>query len=229
MDKDFNKHRMDKDFNEGDWVYVKLRLYRQSSVTSRQSPKLSRRYFGPFQITAKIGKVAYRLALPLGSRIHPVFHVSLLRPCYGDPHSHTTPLPLHTHDDNPVLQPAAILRFRPSGPPDSGHHQVLVSWEGCDSSEATWENLTTFNYSFLTFGKLPAMGLPITPLRTRSKFPRPALITTSVHKKAKTSPIDPNVTGPYQPAIVIKRRWISSKLSKSIFSLSVKHISLRIG
>jgi len=48
--------------------------------------KLSPRYIGPYQIVRKIGKVAYELELPadLGG-VHPVFHVSMLRKCIGDP------------------------------------------------------------------------------------------------------------------------------------------------
>ena len=47
--------------------------------------KLSPRYIGPFEITERVGEVAYRLRLPnelLG--IHDVFHVSNLKKCLAD-------------------------------------------------------------------------------------------------------------------------------------------------
>ena len=48
--------------------------------------KLSPRYIGPYKIVRTIGKVAYELDLPSDlEAVHPVFHVSMLRKCIGDP------------------------------------------------------------------------------------------------------------------------------------------------
>ncbi|KAL1222278.1 hypothetical protein V5N11_026795 [Cardamine amara subsp. amara] len=74
-----NKHRREGVYQVGELVYLKLRPYRQAYVAQRRSEKLAPRYFGPFEITERIGKVAYRQKLPPTSLIHPVFHVSLLK------------------------------------------------------------------------------------------------------------------------------------------------------
>lgn len=78
-----DKHRRDVVFNVGDWVYVYLRPYRQLSLHLQRHTKLSRRFFGPFQIIQRIGEVAYKLELPHSSKIHHVFHVSVLRNVWG--------------------------------------------------------------------------------------------------------------------------------------------------
>ena len=62
-----NQHCREVHFQVGDFVYSKLQPYRQSSVTFRGSLKLAPRFFGPFEILAKVGLVAYRLTLPSGS------------------------------------------------------------------------------------------------------------------------------------------------------------------
>ena len=48
--------------------------------------KLSPYYVGPYEILKRFGSVAYELKLPNElAMIHPVFHVSLLKKCIGDP------------------------------------------------------------------------------------------------------------------------------------------------
>ena len=50
--------------------------------------KLSPRYVGPYDFLQMVGKVAYELMLPSElASVHPVFHVSMLKKCIGDPES----------------------------------------------------------------------------------------------------------------------------------------------
>jgi hypothetical protein len=48
--------------------------------------KLSPRFVGPFKITQRVGRLAYRIALPPDLvRTHDVFHVSMLRKYIANP------------------------------------------------------------------------------------------------------------------------------------------------
>ncbi|WMV55212.1 hypothetical protein MTR67_048597 [Solanum verrucosum] len=48
--------------------------------------KLSPRYIGPYRISKRVGSVAYELELPQEfTAVHPIFHVSMLKKCMGDP------------------------------------------------------------------------------------------------------------------------------------------------
>jgi hypothetical protein len=64
-----DKHRSNRQFNVGDWVYLRLQPYRQNSIAVRKHLKLSPRFFGPFKVLSKIGIVAYKLDLPSKSRL----------------------------------------------------------------------------------------------------------------------------------------------------------------
>lgn len=79
-----DKSRVEKHLEIGDWVYVKLQPYFQHSLRSQSPHKLGRRYFGPFKVLKQIGEVAYKLDLPEAGRIHPVFHISMLKKCTGN-------------------------------------------------------------------------------------------------------------------------------------------------
>lgn len=62
----------------GDWVYLKIKPYRHTTVVVRANLKLSSEYYGPYQVLEK-GAIAYKFQLPLGTLIHLLFHVSQLK------------------------------------------------------------------------------------------------------------------------------------------------------
>ncbi|GKV30882.1 hypothetical protein SLEP1_g39653 [Rubroshorea leprosula] len=83
MKKWADKERRPLEFQVGDLVMVKLPA--QQFKAYRQVHKgLVRRYEGPYSVLGKVGKVSYRVDLPPRLKIHPVFHVSMLKPFHAD-------------------------------------------------------------------------------------------------------------------------------------------------
>ncbi|KAJ1276549.1 hypothetical protein BS78_05G222500 [Paspalum vaginatum] len=78
--KQADKHISDRQFQVRDSVLVKLQPYVQTSLARRSNQKLAFKYFGPYEVLSRIGSAAYHLKLPSYSSIHPVFHVSQLKP-----------------------------------------------------------------------------------------------------------------------------------------------------
>lgn len=118
-----DKKRSFREFVVGDWVYLKLQPYIQSSVARRANHKLCFKYFGPFQILHKVGKVAYQLQLPADSAVHPVFHVSQLKHAVGFKHQVQPRLPTLSTFQVPV----SVLDSRQIRKGNTSLTQVLVS------------------------------------------------------------------------------------------------------
>lgn len=135
MKQIYDKGHQEQNFIPGEWVYLRLQQYRQHTVARHTHPKLAPRFFGPFRILAKIGEVAYKLALPSEAKIHNVFHVSLLKKYVGPNTSISPMLPVLREEIN-ALVPQAILDTRVL----HGNMELLIHWRGHSPADATWES-----------------------------------------------------------------------------------------
>jgi hypothetical protein len=111
-------------------------LLRRHIRTTRPSDKLDSKKLGPFKIVEQVGTRSFRLELPQSmSRLHPVFHVSLLEPFRANdiPGRVAPPPPPIEIDGEAEYEVEAILdsRIRRS------KLTYLVEWKGYE--DHTWE------------------------------------------------------------------------------------------
>ena len=137
----YDAGRRDVSFSVGDEVLVSsknIKLRRKGDESS--SNKLMPKFIGPYRVTQVVGKgLAYKLDLPNTMRIHPVFHVSLLRPYRRDPcpeRVQPAPGPVECEDGHEYYYIREILRHKT---PKRGHRKFLVAWKGYDQHHDSWE------------------------------------------------------------------------------------------
>ncbi|KAK6914907.1 hypothetical protein RJ641_020024 [Dillenia turbinata] len=119
MEKYANKKRP-LEFNVGDMVLLKLTPQIWRKVSRRNAHRgLVARYDGPFEVLQRIGNAAYKLKLPYRLKIHPIFHVSFLKPY---------------HEDLSGEERHKAIRA-----PPTIHEQFEKEWKGEPLEDATWE------------------------------------------------------------------------------------------
>lgn len=126
---------MQPTFDVGDRVMLR----REEIPTNRPSSKLDYKFLGPYSITKLINPVAFELDLPSNSRLHRVFHVSLLEPYRenvipGRIQPPPEPI-LVADDDHPLYIVDQILDSKYK----RGKLHYFLSWEGYPPSDRTWE------------------------------------------------------------------------------------------
>jgi hypothetical protein len=83
MKQQVDKRRTDDEFMTGDWVFVRLQPYKQSSLKNYKRRILAPKFYGPYQIRKRVGQVAYALDIPNKGKLHDVNHVSCLKKKLG--------------------------------------------------------------------------------------------------------------------------------------------------
>ncbi|VFQ76191.1 unnamed protein product [Cuscuta campestris] len=148
--------------------------------------KLSPRFIGSYPVTARVGPVAYQLELPPEfSRIHNVFHVSMLRHYESDP-THRKPEGAVTLDDSLSFEekPVQVLAREVKELRNQRVPLVRVLWRNHTVEEAIWETEESMRaqYPYLFSADSPDLALlnPITQTNRERE-----LETHSVQKRPR--------------------------------------------
>ncbi|KAH6787982.1 hypothetical protein C2S52_007534 [Perilla frutescens var. hirtella] len=72
-----NEFMIERAFEIGETIYLKLQPFRQNSISVRRDLQLVSWYYSTYKILEKVCEVSYRLELTKGSKVHPIFHFSL--------------------------------------------------------------------------------------------------------------------------------------------------------
>ncbi|KAK2981476.1 hypothetical protein RJ640_021917 [Escallonia rubra] len=228
MKKHADKNTISQEFNVGDKLMVKLLPQDRKFLRGRDS-RLLQKYEGPLTIVKKIGKMAYKVDPPnwWSRQLHPVFHVSMLKPFYEDIAD-----PSRGQIRRPGLKPKAagkrvaeaILNDKVITASRKRHQEYLVKWQGYMDEENTWERaadlsaytdkIEAYHRQKLTRTSTALVGENVTgcPLHPPSTAPprpsctapprpsntRPCALTSS----SSLAPMRPSSTAPARPTVV---------------------------
>ena len=136
--------RSERQLDVGDMVYLKVQPYLHTSLNLHHCVKLHSKFYGPFRVLQKVGQTSYKLLLPEGCKLHPTFHVSLLKKHKGPVAVPAPALPL-VDDNNTILSgPEAILQRklipRKQGSLSIPVVQWKIKWLNLSEESATWED-----------------------------------------------------------------------------------------
>lgn len=120
-------------------------------MARRTWQKLAARYYGPFLILQWIGDVAYKLDLPEGAKVHPVFHVSQLKKVVGDRAVQPELPPQMTDNLELKLVPEVVLGVRQGHKEQGQMMEALIKWKGSPAFDSTWEDFENIQGMFPEF------------------------------------------------------------------------------
>ena len=125
-----------REFHVGDHVYIKVK----STLRLGKCKKLALGYCRPFEILAKVGSVAYQLALPPSIKVHNVFHVSILKRYVHDVSHVIDWIVIEVEREGEFqMGPEHVLDRRELLLRNRTIRKVKVQWKHLSLEEATWE------------------------------------------------------------------------------------------
>ena len=145
MDKARHQERYETDKNQAHEFQVgdKVWLSAKNINVHQPTKKLGVRQLGPYEVTARVGDLAYRLKLPPSLKIHDVFNVDLLSPWKGNEVNGIEPPepePVEV-DGEEEWEVEKVLDSRRKYNPKTKKQELQyeVKWKGFSQVHNTWE------------------------------------------------------------------------------------------
>jgi len=144
--KDFaDKSRREVNFEKGDETWLNIKNFR---LPKGLSHKFLGPYAGPFKVLEKKFPDTYKLKLPENLKVHPIFHVSLLKSVARDTsrpnQKHNSRPPLNLVHNEPEFKVEAMLKSRQLR---GQEWEYLVKWKGYHPIEASWVNESNMEHA----------------------------------------------------------------------------------
>ena len=135
-EKQVNKIRRQVSFKVGQKVWLNLKNF---TLSQGLMSKFIAKFAGPFPVVKQVFNDAYKLQLPPEIKVHPVFHVLLLKEYFEDsvrPEREQVLRPISELVENyEEYEVETILNKRKLQSRDT---EYLVKWRGYHVKEATW-------------------------------------------------------------------------------------------
>ena len=139
-----DQHSTPKHFHVGERIMLSTQNLKRLNQPSK---KFRSRFIGPYKIIEKISSQAFKLDLPSNMKVHPVFHISLLKefnslsPETEIPDNIPSSNDMIYGDDTFFIQSIVDHKIAPHPSTYAKGPALLfkVKWEGYDSSEDSWE------------------------------------------------------------------------------------------
>ena len=132
-----DKKRRETSFEVGMQVLLSISDIKLKTLGSR---KLLPRWIGPFKIVLRIGKVVYKSDLPDTMKIHPVFHVSLLKLYRASGNVQPLPPPiLEKEDDDLLYDVEQVLAHEIRESHMRPQKYYVIKWLGYGLEHNSWE------------------------------------------------------------------------------------------
>ena len=137
MERDADKRRrnISASLHPGAYAYLSTKGITMPVDKERTSTKLRQLYYGPYKILRQLSPVSFQLQLPAASRIHDVFHCSLLKPATDLQTDGIRGAQLPTATDSGEYEVEKILTRRG----EAHQRQYLIKWKNFPMEDCSWE------------------------------------------------------------------------------------------